>query len=258
MAEFGDDQLGGVGVDHLIDRGQDAIAHQAFDHIGAALGHTVGQLLHRDGLGDHHVAHHLLGGLHRLLHALAFAGALHRGQRAAALAAIFVQGGADGQLAFAAARLVALDHRHRLVRRRAARTLGAIVIFFFGFRHGGGSGGRSGSRGGGRSRSGGSRVGGARRGGRRRNGLGGRLGFRFRLRGLHGGDFGGETLGLFLGGQTLDFAFGGAAAGFFIGLQRVLQHPGTHGLLTAGEIMRDMRQLGLVDRRGLGARPPAR
>ena len=46
VAEFGRDQLGGVGVDRLGDGHHDADLHQRLDHVGAALGHAVGELLH--------------------------------------------------------------------------------------------------------------------------------------------------------------------------------------------------------------------
>ena len=52
VAELADDQLGGVGVDDLVDRRHDAHAHQRLDDIGAALGHAVGEFLDRDRLRD--------------------------------------------------------------------------------------------------------------------------------------------------------------------------------------------------------------
>ena len=68
MAELVDDELGGVGVDHLVDGRHHAHLHQRLDHVGAALGHAVGELLHGDRLGHHHVAHDL-GRLLLRLHA---------------------------------------------------------------------------------------------------------------------------------------------------------------------------------------------
>ena len=59
VAELGDDQLGGVGVDGLVDRRHHAHAHQRLDHIGGALGHAVGQFLDGDRLGDDDLAHDL-------------------------------------------------------------------------------------------------------------------------------------------------------------------------------------------------------
>jgi hypothetical protein len=56
VAEFGDNQLGRVGVDRLGDGRHHAHAHQRLDHIAAALGHTLGQFLHGDGFRQHDVA----------------------------------------------------------------------------------------------------------------------------------------------------------------------------------------------------------
>ena len=55
-----DHQLGGVGVDRLVDGRHHAHAHQRLDHVGAALGHAGGQFLHRDGLGNDDLAIDLL------------------------------------------------------------------------------------------------------------------------------------------------------------------------------------------------------
>ena len=120
VAELGDDQLGRVGVDRLVDRRHDAHAHQRLDHVGAALGHAVGEFLDRDRLGDDDVAHdlRLLAAQHPL--ALALAGAADRGEAAGALAAILVEGARDGQLA-AAALVVGAPHRGgRALQVRAA------------------------------------------------------------------------------------------------------------------------------------------
>src|SRR4051812_9511806 len=111
VAEFGDDQLGGVGVDHLIDRGHDAHPHQRLDHIGTALGHAVGELLDRNGLGDDHVADNFR--LLRLMHPLplTLARPAHRGKAAHALPGVVVERAGDGQLAGPAALLVGAPHR---------------------------------------------------------------------------------------------------------------------------------------------------
>ena len=53
-------QLGGVGVDRLVDGGHHAHAHQRLDDVGAALAHARGEILHRDGLGDSDLAIDLL------------------------------------------------------------------------------------------------------------------------------------------------------------------------------------------------------
>ena len=127
VAELGHHQLGGVGVDHLVDRRHDAHAHQRLDHVGAALGHAVGELLHRDGLGHDDVAHDLDRLLLRLQHALllALAGAAHRGEAAHALAVVLVERLGDGELAGAAARLVAAGRCRRLLDVGAQAALAA-------------------------------------------------------------------------------------------------------------------------------------
>ena len=63
VAEFGDDQFGGVGVDRLVDGRHHAHFHQRLDHVGAALGHAVGKFLDGDGLGNGHLAQNLFGRL---------------------------------------------------------------------------------------------------------------------------------------------------------------------------------------------------
>ena len=73
----------------------DAHLEQRLDEIGAALGHTIGELLHRDCLGDDDVAD-LLGrrtGLH-VVALFLFAGAAERGERAGA--AVVLVGQARG------------------------------------------------------------------------------------------------------------------------------------------------------------------
>ena len=50
---LGDDG-GGVEVDHLAQRGHDAVLHQALDHFRAGLFHAAGQLAHGDLVGDLH------------------------------------------------------------------------------------------------------------------------------------------------------------------------------------------------------------
>ncbi len=138
VAEFGDEQFGGIGVDDLVHRRHDAHAHQRLDHIDAALGHAVGQFLHGDRFRDHDLAHDLRLVLAQHALALAFAGAAHRGEAAHALA--FLVGGqraGNGHLAGAAARLVAARRNQRPARRRgAARTTGlSRGLFLFLGRH---------------------------------------------------------------------------------------------------------------------------
>ncbi len=122
VAELGDDQFGGVGIDHLVDRRHDVHAHQRFDDVGAALGHAVGEFLHGDRLGDDDVAHDLgrFGG--DLLLAQLFAGAAHRGEAAHALVGIAVERAGHRHLA-AAARLLAAHQRRRLLDLRTQAAL---------------------------------------------------------------------------------------------------------------------------------------
>ena len=118
VAELLDDQRRGVGVDGLVLRRHDAVLHQGLDHGGDALGHAVGELLHGDRVGHLHVAHDLLAfaGMAGQAALLALLAALHRGQRA--LAALLVGGVGDGQLARAAAVVLALGARALLLGRR--------------------------------------------------------------------------------------------------------------------------------------------
>src|SRR5471032_25019 len=60
MTHFGDDQFGRVGIDRLVDGRHHTHAHHRLDHVGAALGHTRGELLHRDDLGNDDLAIDLL------------------------------------------------------------------------------------------------------------------------------------------------------------------------------------------------------
>ena len=61
MSELGDQELRGVGVEHLIDGRHHAHLHQLLDHVGAAHRHAVGELGNGDGLGQHHLADDLSG-----------------------------------------------------------------------------------------------------------------------------------------------------------------------------------------------------
>ena len=53
------DELGGIGVQHVVDLHHLALLHQQTDHVHRALGHTVGQFLHSDCVGNGHLAMHL-------------------------------------------------------------------------------------------------------------------------------------------------------------------------------------------------------
>ena len=92
MAEFGYDQFGGIGIDHVVDLQHLSLFHQELDDIDGALGHTVGQLLDGDSLGQLHQAldfDALILGAAQGLQFLALALASERGQ--AALFLLFVQ-----------------------------------------------------------------------------------------------------------------------------------------------------------------------
>jgi hypothetical protein len=52
VAEFLDDQFGGVGVDGLVLGDHHAVLHQRLDHVGHTLGHAVGKFGHDDGFGQ--------------------------------------------------------------------------------------------------------------------------------------------------------------------------------------------------------------
>ena len=52
MAEFLGDELGGVGVDHVVDLRHLALLHQQLDDVHRALGHAVGEFLDGDEFGN--------------------------------------------------------------------------------------------------------------------------------------------------------------------------------------------------------------
>ena len=104
VAHLGHDQLGGVGIDRLVDGRHHAHAHQRLDDVGAALGHALGELLDRDGLGNRDLAIDLL--LRRVVGVLAAAVALqaatHLRRRPAAEIVLALDRAADIDLAGAA------------------------------------------------------------------------------------------------------------------------------------------------------------
>ncbi len=134
MAELGDDQLGGVGVDHLVDRRHHAHAHQRLDDVGAALGHAAGEVLDRDGVGDDDVTNDLLRAGFLLAHALALALAPDRREAARAFVLLGRQRLGHRHLAGAAARLAALDRRRAAGHRRArtARPVRGVFLLLGG------------------------------------------------------------------------------------------------------------------------------
>ena len=105
VAQFLGDELGGVGVDHVVDRHHLALLHQDLDDVDGALGHAVGKLLDGDRFRDGHFTDQLffrlvalLGGaaLHaaaeRRLRALAHFIRAHRGDERQAAARPFGRG----------------------------------------------------------------------------------------------------------------------------------------------------------------------
>jgi hypothetical protein len=157
VAELADHDLRRVGVDRLVDGRHDAHLHERLHDVGAALGHAVGELLHRDRLGDDDLAHDL--GLRQAAagHALAVLGGapLDRGERAGAELVVVGQRLLQGHLAHRAALVVgALEAERRLARRddrhaRAARTRLVVLLLGRGGARGaelgdGGLGGRVG------------------------------------------------------------------------------------------------------------------
>ena len=106
VAEFLDQQLGRILVDRLVDGDGHAQLEQRLHQIGALLGHAVGEFLHGDALGHHHVAHLLLARLRGTAHmraAFLLAGTAQRGEAAGAGAVVVGQRAVDGELAGLAA-----------------------------------------------------------------------------------------------------------------------------------------------------------
>ena len=135
VAELGDDEFGGIGVDDLVDRRHDANAHQRLDHVDAALRHAVRQLLNGDRLGDDDFAHDLDLLLLALMQPLALAlpRPAHRSQAAHALAFIAGERAGDGDLSGSPAHFVARG-RDRLsdLRPGAAARRARGLFFLFG------------------------------------------------------------------------------------------------------------------------------
>jgi hypothetical protein len=160
VAEFLDQQLGGVLIDGVVQRDHHAHLEQRLDQIGGLFGHTVGQFLHGDRLGHHHVADLLLARLalaREVSATLLLTRTLERGEAAGAGALILVQSTGHGQLAAATlvgtlaitrggggllgGRGLGATHRSRNHRREATRRgRGGRSL-----RTGGLSGGRRGS-----------------------------------------------------------------------------------------------------------------
>ena len=105
MAEFGRDQLGRVGVDHVAGLHDLALLHEVLDHVDRALRHAAGEVLDGDGLRQGHLAHDLLARLlmHGALELLL--AAAHGRQRARARVAV-LRGKRGGESQLAAALVV--------------------------------------------------------------------------------------------------------------------------------------------------------
>src|SRR5262249_42408927 len=126
VAELLHDQLGGVGIDHIIDLVHGALRHQQLDDVDRPLGHTVGQFLNGNDLGNDHFAHDLVTllddpGLPQLF---ALAAPAQRSKRALALG--LVEGIVDGELDALTTLLGTLD---RTLGRFGTLLLGARVLF---------------------------------------------------------------------------------------------------------------------------------
>src|SRR6185312_3391277 len=131
VAELGRHQLGGVGVDHVVDLQHHPLTHQELDHLDATRGHAAGQLLHGDHVGDHDFARDLGLFLRAALAplALALTGAAHRRQAAHAFDGLVVVAGdgLDGQPAFAPLRRP-LDAADGLGGWSALAAVGALLV----------------------------------------------------------------------------------------------------------------------------------
>ncbi len=131
VAELRRHQLGGVGIDHVVDLQHQPLAHEELDDLDPAGGHAAGQLLHGDHVGDNDLA----GDLRLLLTAalaplaLALAGAADRGEAAHALdrLVIVARHRLDGQTTLAALRR-ALDAADGLAGRGLAAAIRALFV----------------------------------------------------------------------------------------------------------------------------------
>ena len=147
VAEFLDQQLGGVLVDRLGDRDGRSHLEQRLDEVGAALAHALGELLDGDRFGNVDVAI-LLGGRAGLLMGALFllAGAAKRGEAAGAAVVFAGEGAGNGQLAGMAAFVVAaagtagLGALGRMGRGGCGFTEAAFLLGFLGHGRGGGLG----------------------------------------------------------------------------------------------------------------------
>src|SRR5207237_10828332 len=129
------DEFGRVGVERLIDRCQNAHAHQGLDYFGAALGHAVSQLLDSNRLGYNDLAPNLDLLLFTLMQPLAFAfpGPPDRGQTAHPRSFVVSERARDRDLPGPAAHLFSTRQWHRLFclwARPATRSSGGLFFLF--------------------------------------------------------------------------------------------------------------------------------
>ena len=129
VAELAHDDLGRVGVDHIVDLVHRALVHQKPDDVDGALGHAVGEFLNGDDLRNDDVAHDLVARLLNagLLEFFALALAAQRCQRALALR--LVESVVDRELAALA---TFLADASRALGDLGALFLAAAVVFGFG------------------------------------------------------------------------------------------------------------------------------
>src|SRR6056297_1290693 len=139
VPELLDQQLRRLGVERVVDRDHRAVLEQRLHQVRGALGHAVGELLHRDRVGHVHVAHDLLALLAAAaLTLLTLLLAAHRGERALTPALVVAGGAGDGQLAgaptlvgagLAASRAAAIRRlgRGAALRSAALRAAGVVL-----------------------------------------------------------------------------------------------------------------------------------
>ena len=133
VAELLDHELRSVRVDRLGDGDDRAHLHQALHHLGPAHGHAAGELLHRDRLGNHDLAHDRLElvGTHRLPRQPLLALSL-TAQRCEAAPALLADGAVEGfrkgDLAATPARLIAPRGAGRAALLAAAAGPAALLL----------------------------------------------------------------------------------------------------------------------------------
>ncbi len=117
VAEFGGDQLGEIGIDHIAGLHHLPFLHQVLDHIDRAFGHALRQFLNGDGFRQHNLAQNLFARLLRMGATHLFLAPAHGRKRAAALAAAVLVAGNRGYRQLAAATLAGALGARRGFRR---------------------------------------------------------------------------------------------------------------------------------------------